>query len=61
MTTLWIDAHLSPALAHWITDSFDATAIALRDLGLRDAEDLEIFAAVGLPVEILLIKGSEKF
>ena len=38
MTTLWIDAHLSPAIATWINQSFDITAIALRDLGLRDVE-----------------------
>lgn len=45
MTTIWIDAHLSPAIATWITNTFEITAIALRDLGLRDAEDSEIFEA----------------
>ena len=52
MTTIWIDAHLSPARskraigsATWITNTFGITAIALRDLGLRDAEDPEIFEA----------------
>lgn len=43
MTTIWIDAHLSPAIANWINNTFDVTALALRDIGLRDAEDLEIF------------------
>ena len=43
MTTIWIDAHLSPAIATWITNNFEVTALALRDLGLRDAEDSEIF------------------
>ena len=42
---IWIDAHLSPAIAVWITSTFGITAIALRDLGLRDAEDPEIFEA----------------
>ncbi|MBW4532843.1 MAG: DUF5615 family PIN-like protein [Pleurocapsa minor HA4230-MV1] len=45
MTTIWIDAHLSPAIATWITDKFGFTAVALRDLKLRDAEDPEIFEA----------------
>jgi predicted nuclease of predicted toxin-antitoxin system len=45
MTTIWIDAHLSPAIAIWITSTFKVTALALRDLGLRDAEDPEIFEA----------------
>jgi predicted nuclease of predicted toxin-antitoxin system len=36
---IWIDAHLSPAIAIWITNNFGITALALRDVGLRDAED----------------------
>lgn len=36
MTTIWIDAHLSPAIAVWITSTFGIKAVALRDLGLRD-------------------------
>ena len=45
MTTIWIDAHLSPAIATWINNTFEITAFALREVGLRDAEDLEIFEA----------------
>jgi predicted nuclease of predicted toxin-antitoxin system len=45
MTTIWIDAHLPPTIATWITHTFGVTAVALRDLGLRDAEDPEIFEA----------------
>jgi predicted nuclease of predicted toxin-antitoxin system len=33
---IWIDAHLSPAIATWITASFGITAFALRDIDLRD-------------------------
>jgi predicted nuclease of predicted toxin-antitoxin system len=40
---LWIDAQLSPALAPWLSSTFDISALALRDLGLRDATDREIF------------------
>ena len=43
--TIWIDAQLSPAIAQWISQNFPMDAIALRDIGLRDAEDAEIFAA----------------
>ena len=35
--TIWTDAHLSPAIAKWITENYPAQATALRDLGLRDA------------------------
>jgi predicted nuclease of predicted toxin-antitoxin system len=41
--TIWIDAHLSPEIATWITSTFGIKALALRDIGLRDAEDPEIF------------------
>jgi predicted nuclease of predicted toxin-antitoxin system len=59
MTTIWIDAHLSTAIATWITDTFEITAIALRDLGLRDAEDLEIFEAAKAQGAILMTKDSD--
>lgn len=40
---IWIDAHLSPSLAKWITDTFDVPAQAARDVGLREAKDFPIF------------------
>jgi predicted nuclease of predicted toxin-antitoxin system len=40
---VWIDAQLTPALAPWMSETFDVDALALRDLGLRDAADREIF------------------
>ena len=42
---LWVDVQLSPALASWLRHAFGVQAFALRELGLRDAEDAEIFAA----------------
>ena len=59
MTTLWIDAHLSPAIVTWINQNFDITAIALRDLGLRDAEDPEIFEAAKAQMVIFMTKDSD--
>jgi predicted nuclease of predicted toxin-antitoxin system len=59
MTTIWIDAHLSPAIATWITSTFDVTAVALRDLGLRDAEDPEIFEAAKAQGVIFMTKDSD--
>ncbi len=32
MTTIWIDAHLSPAIATWITDTFGVTALVFSQL-----------------------------
>jgi hypothetical protein len=42
---LWRDAHVSPALARWISDTFHVVTQAVRDLGLREANDLVIFHA----------------
>ncbi|TRU03583.1 MAG: hypothetical protein EWV45_10790 [Microcystis flos-aquae Mf_QC_C_20070823_S10D] len=41
--TIWVDAHLSPAIATWISTTLEIEAVALRDLGLRDAEDTGLF------------------
>ncbi|OLP18703.1 hypothetical protein BST81_09280 [Leptolyngbya sp. 'hensonii'] len=59
MTTIWIDAHLSPEIATWITSTFGVTAVALRDLGLRDAEDPEIFEAAKAQGVIFMTKDSD--
>jgi predicted nuclease of predicted toxin-antitoxin system len=56
---IWTDAHLSPAIAVWITANFDITAFSLRDLGLRDAEDAEIFAAAKAQGVIVMTKDSD--
>lgn len=40
--TIWIDAQHSPAVAFWIDENFEIDAVALRDIGLRDARDEEI-------------------
>jgi predicted nuclease of predicted toxin-antitoxin system len=42
---IWIDAQMSPAIAKWITSELGIEAYALRDLGLRDSTDNEIFLA----------------
>jgi predicted nuclease of predicted toxin-antitoxin system len=57
--TIWIDAHLSPAIAVWITNTFGITAFALRDIGLRDAEDPETFEAAKAQSVILMTKDSD--
>ncbi|MEL6398755.1 MAG: DUF5615 family PIN-like protein [Cyanobacteria bacterium J06626_4] len=59
MTTIWVDAHLSPAIAVWITNNFEVAAVALRDLGLRDAEDPEIFAAAKAQKAIVITKDKD--
>ncbi|MGI8787649.1 MAG: DUF5615 family PIN-like protein [Pyrinomonadaceae bacterium] len=57
--TIWIDAQLSPAIAGWIENNFDVESFALRDLGLRDAEDLEIFNAAKTANAVVMTKDSD--
>ncbi len=57
---LWIDAQLSPTLAPWITAHFeDLEATSVRELGLRDAEDVGIFAAARQANAIIVSKDSD--
>jgi predicted nuclease of predicted toxin-antitoxin system len=43
---IWVDAQLSPALAAWINRTHeDIYAQSVRAVGMRDAEDEEIFHA----------------
>ena len=54
--TLWIDAQLSPALAHWLGLTFDVSAVALRDIGMRDGTDREIFFAARMARATIMTK-----
>ena len=57
--TIWIDAQLSPAIAAWIRGTFGVTAIAVRDLNLRDAKDHEIFQAARKDKTVVMTKDSD--
>jgi len=57
--TIWIDAQLSPTLAGWISSTFDIQAIAVREIGLRDAADFEIFQSARKANAVVLTKDSD--
>ena len=57
--TIWVDAHLSPRIAHWITANYAVTALPLREIGLRNAEDDEIFAAARAAGANVLTKDND--
>ncbi len=56
---LWIDAQLSPALATWLSDRFGVEALAVRDVGLRNARDQEIFFAAREAGATILTKDAD--
>lgn len=57
--TLWINAQLPPAIAGWITGTYAVEAIVVRDLGLRDAEDMEIFQAASTGNAVVITKDRD--
>ena len=57
--TFWIDAQLSPALATWLRQTLDVSAVAVRDLQLRDATDAAIFQAARDAHAIVLTKDGD--
>jgi predicted nuclease of predicted toxin-antitoxin system len=56
---IWIDAQLPPTLAIWIRDTFAIQAFSLKDIGLRDAKDIEIFEAARTSNVIIMTKDSD--
>jgi len=56
---IWIDAQLPPTLAGWLSDTFGVSATALKDLGLRDAQDTEIFDAARVNFAVIMTKDSD--
>ncbi len=55
----WIDAQLPLSLAAWLSETFGVNATALRDIGLRDAKDTEIFNAARLVGTVIMTKDSD--
>jgi predicted nuclease of predicted toxin-antitoxin system len=55
----WVDAQLPPALATWLAERFKEDALSLRDIGLRDAPDMEIFRAAQQAGIVLISKDSD--
>jgi predicted nuclease of predicted toxin-antitoxin system len=41
--TILLDAQLSPELGSWLRQTFSVQVIVVRDIGLREASDKEIF------------------
>ena len=56
---LWVDAQLPPGICSWLEDEFDLEAIAVRDLGLRDASDADIFTKAREAGTVMLSKDSD--
>jgi predicted nuclease of predicted toxin-antitoxin system len=56
---IWMDAHLSPEVAKWIAAELGHPAQSVRDLGLRNAKDKDIFAAAREANAIVMTKDGD--
>jgi predicted nuclease of predicted toxin-antitoxin system len=56
---IWVDGQLSPALAQWISSEFLVECQHIRDLGLRDAADEQIYHAARFANAYMLTKDSD--
>jgi predicted nuclease of predicted toxin-antitoxin system len=56
---IWGDAQLSPELAVWLEHELGHPARSVRELGLRDATDIEIYNAAKKAKALLLSKDSD--
>ncbi len=56
---IWLDAHLPPQLAPWASHTLGVEAHAVRDLGLRDAEDEAIFQAARRDGAVVITKDAD--
>ena len=57
--TVWLDAHLSPAIAPWLETTFGVKSVPVRDLGLREAQDPPIFAAAKAAGVVVMTKDAD--
>ncbi|MGC2631707.1 MAG: DUF5615 family PIN-like protein [Rhodomicrobium sp.] len=57
--TVWVDAQLPPSLAPWLRERYNVSAFSLRELRLRDTEDIEIFKAARLQNALLISKDGD--
>lgn len=55
----WDDAQLPPKLAAWLSQRYRVEATSLRDLGLHDAADSEIFDAAHRAKAVIISKDSD--
>ena len=56
---IWLDAQLPPALAGWINNQLGIPCVAVRDVGLRDAEDAVIFSRARAVKAIVMTKDRD--
>lgn len=57
--TVWVDAQLSPGIARWLSSRFALEAIPVRDLGLLESTDRQIFEAARTAGIVVMTKDRD--
>jgi predicted nuclease of predicted toxin-antitoxin system len=57
--TFWLDAQLPPMLAGWLEQGFPVAVRAVREPGLRNADDLTILQAARDASEVVMTKDED--
>ena len=56
---VWVDAQLSPGTARWLSSRFAIEAIPVRDSGLRESTDRQIFEAARTAGAVVMTKDPD--
>jgi predicted nuclease of predicted toxin-antitoxin system len=56
---IWVDAQISPDIAQWFGATYGIEALPVKDLGLRDATDRNIFLAAREARAVVLTKDRD--
>lgn len=56
---LWIDVQLPPSLCGWIQTEFGVTSSHVQDIGLREADDTDVFAALKHDGDVVFTKDED--
>ena len=56
---VWVDAQLSPGTARWLSSRFAIEATPVRDLGLHESTDRQIFDAARTAGAVVMTKDRD--
>jgi predicted nuclease of predicted toxin-antitoxin system len=56
----WLNAQLPPSFGKWLTETFGVNAVTLQELGLQNAQDIEIFNAARVHVSDTVVVTNDR-
>ena len=56
---LWVDVQLPPALCDWLRTTFGVESLHTQDVGLREADDTQVFGAANQQGDVVFTKDED--